>query len=170
MTLIWSLLLVVLCALWLGLVVVGLPGTWLMIITAVVFDWLLDAQLFTKASYIAMVALAALGELLEFAAGVVGSKAAGGTRGGAAGALAGGVAGAILATFLIPIPVIGSILGACGGAFAGALLMELRAGRGVAASLRSGIGAGKGRLLGTIGKVAVGAAVWLLIAVAAFWP
>lgn len=170
MTFLWALILLVLNLLWFGLTVIGLPGNWLMVISAVVIDWLVGDRIFSYWVLIAVLVLAAVGELLEFAAGVVGSRAAGGSRGGAAGALVGGIVGAILATFLIPIPVIGSILGACGGAFLGALGMELRAGRGMMASVRSGVGAGKGRFYGTVAKVAVAAAIWITIAVAAFWP
>ena len=43
-------------------------------------------------------------------------------------------------------------------------------GRTMTASLRSGAGAGAGKLAGTLSKLAVGVAIWLIIAVAAFWP
>lgn len=167
-------LLVVLNAFWLGLVVVGLPGTWLMVITTLLFAWWQGSgeavAVFALPTLIGMVVLAVVGEILEFAAGVVGSHRAGGSRGGAIGALVGGLLGGIAATFVIPIPVVGSLIGACAGAFLGALLMELKGGRGLSDSFRSGMGAGKGRLLGTVAKIGVGAAIWLVAAVGVFWP
>jgi hypothetical protein len=35
--------------------------------------------------------------------------------------------------------------------------------------MRSGMGAGVGRFWGTVAKIGIGAAMWLIITVAAFW-
>jgi len=173
----WATLLVLLNAVWLALVVIGLPGTWLMVIsTALLAWWQWDAEtstgdpMFAVWMLVAITALAFLGEILEFFAGVLGSQKAGGTRWGSIGALIGGLVGGIGATFLIPIPVIGSLMGACGGAALGALGLELARGGGITASTKSGVGAGVGRFVGTIAKLAVGGVIWLVVAVAAFWP
>lgn len=80
----------------------------------------------------------------------------------------GGVIGAIVGTFSIPVPVLGSLVGACAGACCGAWFLELRGGRDFWASLRAGVGAGAGRALGTVIKLAVGILLWLIIAIAAF--
>lgn len=169
--------LVLLNTLWLGFVVLGLPGNWLMVLsTLLVAWWQWDAAahggpaLFHLATLIAVVALAVLGEVLEFFAGVAGAKRAGGTRKGAIGALVGGIGGAIAGTLFIPIPVLGSLLGACGGAGLGACLFELSAGRRIEEATRAGVGAGRGRLMGTLYKIFVGVAIWLIVAIAAFWP
>jgi hypothetical protein len=37
-------------------------------------------------------------------------------------------------------------------------------------SVRIGVGAGVGRLLGTVYKLIVGAVIWLVAGLAAFWP
>jgi uncharacterized protein YqgC (DUF456 family) len=171
----WATGLVVLNAFWLFLVVLGLPGNWLMILSTAVFAWVVRSpdpqhQSIGNLTLISLVVLATLGEILEFVAGVFGSRQAGGTRGGAVGALVGGIVGAIIGTFIIPIPVLGSLLGACGGAFTGALSFELAGGLDMEASVRSGIGAGVGRFFGTVAKAGMGVAIWLIAAVAVFWP
>lgn len=160
--------------LWLALVVVGLPGNWLMVFTAFVAQWWYwesaaggDRQIFSVGTLIAVVALALLGELVELLAGMAGAKRAGATRRGALGALVGGLVGALAATFMIPIPVLGSLLGAVAGAGLGAGALELSGGRNLSESLRSGVGAGVGRFWGTVGKLTAGVAIWLVIAVAA---
>jgi hypothetical protein len=61
-------------------------------------------------------------------------------------------------------------VGACGGAAAGAWLLELGSGQKMDRSIRSGVGAGIGRLAGTAIKFGIGVIVWIVIAIAAFWP
>jgi hypothetical protein len=126
--------------------------------------------MFSKPVVITAFALAAAGEVLEFLSALVGSRQAGGTRRGSWGGLLGGIAGAIAGTPLIPVPVLGTVIGACAGAFLGAAAFEWLGGRGLAPSVRSGGGAAMGRLFGTAAKLAVGVALWFLIAVAAFYP
>lgn len=179
---VWAIGLVLLNAVWLALVVLGLPGTWLMVATTAIVAWwqwgppattsgpASDQGMFSLGTLITIAVLALIGEVLEFIAGVLGSKRAGGSRAGAVGALVGGLIGAVVATFAIPIPVLGSLIGACGGAFLGALGMELAYGRRMRESVQSGVGAGVGRLVGTGIKLAAGVAIWVIVAVAAFWP
>lgn len=166
----WLVLLIILNTLWLALVLVGLPGNWLIILTALLFTWWQsDAQIFSTFTLIAICVLGVAGELFEFAAGTVGSRKAGGKLAGSIGAILGGITGAVAGTFLIPVPVIGSLAGACGGAFLGACLLELNSGRKMEASLKSGAGAGAGQLTGMLIKLAVGILIWLIVAIAAFW-
>lgn len=169
MTILLAIILTVLNLVWLFLVILGLPGTWFMVIGAVALAWWQPAM-FDTWTLVAVVALAGVGELLEFFAGIIGSKKAGGTKRGAAGALIGGVAGGLLATFLIPVPVIGSLIGACVGAGIGAWGLELTGGLRMNDALKSGVGASAGRLVGTGAKLVAGAGIWLMLAVAAFWP
>lgn len=154
---------------WLFLVILGLPGNWLMVIGAVALAFW-QGSMFATWTLVAVVALAGVGELMEFLAGVLGSKKAGGTKRGAAGALVGGLVGGLLATFLIPFPVIGSLIGACVGAGVGAWGLELTGGLKMNAAMKSGVGAGVGRLVGTGVKLVAGAAIWLVLAIAAYWP
>ena len=127
-------------------------------------------KVFGSPVLVAVCALALLGELFEFLAGVLGSKTAGGSGRGAIGALVGALLGGLVGTFCIPLPILGSLIGTCGGAAVGALAMELHGRRTLGAALRSGAGAGVGRLLGTLGKLIAGSLIWVIVAVAAFWP
>jgi len=168
---VWATLLVVANSIWLFLTVLGLPGNWLMVASAVLVAWLYwGQQMIGRWTLVTLLGLAVAGELLEFVAGALGTKKAGGSRGGAFGALVGGLIGAMAGTFVIPVPVIGSLIGACGGAFCGALALELAGGRELEPAVRSGIGAGVGRFFGTVAKLVVGIGIWVVAAVAAFWP
>lgn len=169
-------MLVVLNAIWLLALVLGLPGIWLMIAGALALQWWSSATpsaggpMFTTWTLVAVVTLAVLSEVFEFLAGMWGTAAAGGTRRGSLGALLGGIAGAVFGTALIPVPIVGSLLGACLGAALGAFGFELSGGRRVNESVASGLGAGVGRFTGTLIKLVLGVAVWVIVAVAAFWP
>lgn len=178
MTYLCAALLAALNALWLVLVVLGLPGTWLMVLSTLLVAWWrwgvetagTGRPMFGVPVLVAICALALVGEAVELLAGVFGSKAAGGSRRGALGALCGAVVGGVLGTFVIPIPVLGSLLGTCGGAAIGAWGLEFSGGRSSRASLKAGLGAGVGRLVGTLAKLAAGVAIWVTVTIAAFWP
>lgn len=173
----WAALLVLVNTVWLCLNLLALPGNWLMVVTTVLLAWWQwDGgksawdQMFSIPVLVAIVALAALGEVVEFFAGVAGAQKGGATGWGSAGALLGGIIGAIAGTVLIPVPVLGSLIGACGGACLGAWGLELIGGRTMRPAIRSGVGGGMGRLTGTLLKLLLGVLIWLIVAVAAFWP
>jgi uncharacterized protein YqgC (DUF456 family) len=160
-------------------IVVGLPGAWMLIGLAVVIE-LADGlylrsegagQTFDWWLLITCVALAGVGELLEFAAGALGAKKAGSSRRGMIGALIGGVLGA-LAGVGIPIPIFGSLVGAVIGTFIGAIVGELGAPEPptVRDSIKPATGATIGRILGTLSKLPIAVAIWCALTVAAFWP
>jgi len=167
MTYLYVGLLLLINTLGLVLVLLGLPGNWLMVLATAGVAWLKwDERMFSVYTLVALTALAAAGEVIEFIAAAAGSSKAGGTWRGSTGALIGGVAGGIGGTFVIPVPVVGSILGACLGAFFGALLGELSGGRKLSPAVTVGQGAFVGRLLGTLGKLAVGLMIWTVALVA----
>lgn len=167
---IWPLLLILLNTCWLVLILPGLPGTWLMVASAVAMDWLVKGPvpMFSIWTVAVAAGLAGVGEVLEFFTGMGGAKRAGGTGRGAMGALVGGLIGA--AVLSIPIPCLGTALGACLGAAAGTVFMEMSGGMPTEASVRAGVGAGVGRFVGTMVKFCIGIAIWIVLAVAAFWP
>lgn len=161
------------------LVVFQLPGGWILLGLAFVIEicdrWYLpvdDRQTFGVWLLVTATALLALGEVIEFVAGVMGAQRAGSTRAGMWGALIGGIAGIfVFAPLVAFIPIFGALVAAVVGTFVGALLGELTArGATVQGSMRPAIGATIGRVLGTTGKVAVTIAVWLSLSFAAFWP
>jgi uncharacterized protein len=164
-------LLIVVNTLCLAMVLLRLPGIWLMVLMttlAAIITW--DEGMFSVWTLGVVFVLALISEVLEFMAGAVGTKKAGGSQGAAWAAMFGGIAGAIGGTFLIPVPVVGSLLGAILGAAGAAALAELAMGREMGAAAMSGAGAGAGTLAGAIVKLMFGVVVWLIIAVAAFVP
>ncbi|MFT5425037.1 MAG: hypothetical protein ACI89L_002844 [Phycisphaerales bacterium] len=157
---------------WLGVVVtlLTLPGTWIAVLAALLVKWWQPELLGWWAIGIAA-GLAVVGELIEFGAGAVGSKAAGGSKSGAWGALVGGLIGSVLGTVFIPIPIVGTILGAVLGAGLGAVTTE----RGVAQrtwkeSVKSGSGAAAGRAFSVIAKGAVAAVIAVVLTLAVLIP
>jgi len=180
----WIGIVVALCFAVLGigclvLVVIGLPGTWLLIGLAFVIE-VLDRHYLPGEAPVTFgwwtlgscLALALVGEALEALAGAAGTKAGGGSRRGMVGAMIGGIIGAIVFTPLIPIPVLGTLIGALIGTFLGALVAERTAEKplGGQAQLRAAGGATVGRLLGTVSKAMIAASVWVVLTAAAFWP
>jgi uncharacterized protein YqgC (DUF456 family) len=148
----------------------GMPGIWLMVLTAALIDWLQpEVFMFSRATLYVSAGLALLAEILEFMMGAAGARQAGGSKRGAALAIVGGVIGAILGTAL-PIPVLGTLIGASAGAFAGSLLGDRMAGRPVEQSVEAGRGAAIGRFFGTTAKMFIGAVVLVILTVAAFFP
>jgi uncharacterized protein YqgC (DUF456 family) len=118
----------------------GMPGIWLMVLAAVIVEWLQpEVSMFSPSTLYVSAGLALLAEILEFLMGAAGARQAGGSKRGAALAIVGGVIGAILGTAL-PIPVLGTF------------------------------GAAIGRFWGTTSKMIIGAVVLVLLTVAAFFP
>jgi len=159
------------------LVLVGLPGAWVLVGLALLLEladgWLLgapDRVTFGWGTIAGCAALALAGELVEAVAGAAGARLGGGSRRAMVGAFAGGIAGAIALTPLVPIPVLGTLLGALAGSFAGAWIGEATGeeARGRAHNLRAAAGAAAGKLGGTLGKVAFAAVAWLWLVRAAF--
>jgi uncharacterized protein YqgC (DUF456 family) len=168
---VWLTALILLNTIWLMLVIFGLPGNWLIVITTCLFAWWKwDDGIFSIYTLIFITALGVLGELIEFFAAMGGAKRAGAGWVGSIAALVGAVLGALIGTFMIPIPFFGTLLGACLGAGLFAWGLEFARGRKMKESVRYGVGAGLGRFLGTTIKFGLGILIWLVVAVAAFWP
>ena len=163
----WAVVMAIVNLVWLALTLLGLPGNWLMIVTAALVTWWVDPPLIGKGVFIAVVLLAGVGEIVEFCAGALGSRLGGGGKWASLAALIGGIAGAILGTVFIPIPVIGTILGAAIGAFAGSAGVELYAGRSRGEAFRAGRGAAIGHVTGNASKFALGCVVWVVLTAAA---
>ena len=177
MNYLWASILVLANTVWLALEVFGLPGNWLMVAGTVALAWWrwdyakpAGNQMFSMWTLGAMVVLALGAEVLEFLMGAFGAKKAGASMRGGVGAVAGGFVGGLVGTFVIPIPVIGALAGACMLACVGAWAMELAGGTKMHGAVKAGIGGGLGRLAGRIVRLAIGGLIWLVAAVAAFWP
>jgi len=145
------------------LTLLQLPGTWIMMALVPVIAWLTQGGFnsIELTAMLVMLVLAALGELVEFVAGAIGSRVTGGTRRGAALSIVTAIAGAIIGTFMITVPIIGTLIGACVGAGVGSLVGDKWAGRDWKAALTSGTGAAVGKFGGTVAKVAIAMAMWV---------
>lgn len=157
-------LLVVALLLSLALVPVGLPGLWLMLGVALLYEWL-AAPVFGVTILIVVAALAVVAEVLEFTLSARYTKKYGGSPRAGWGAILGGFAGAIVG---LPIPVIGSVIGAFVGAFAGALAFEFsRAEATRGSATRVAWGALIGRVVATAAKTGIGCAIVAILTLVA---
>ncbi|MCL2330909.1 MAG: DUF456 domain-containing protein [Phycisphaerae bacterium] len=163
--------------LWLVSVCFGAPGTWLMVLTMAVAAWVqrqpqvaLGNGAIGWGTLIVLVALAVIGEVLEFVTGATRAKKAGASSKGSWAAIGGGILGAILGTVLLPVPPIGTLVGASAGAGVAAWQVELRNGQPSDVAIRIGWSAAIGRLLGTVYKLAVGVIMWILTAIVVLYP
>ncbi len=167
------------------LVVVGLPGGWIMLCLAGVIEYC-DQYYLTGESGTTetfgwwvlgvCLGLMLLGEVIEFLAGLAGAKKGGASRRGMIGSLIGGIIGVfVFAPLFSIVPLIGTIFGALLGAllgtFAGAMVGELSAQEATMKdSLKPAFGATVGRVVGTASKLGITIAIWLVLTVFAFWP
>ena len=149
----------------LALTVLGLPGNWLMVGAAALAWWAISPESIAwlpKWSIGVLFALALVGEAIEFAAGALGVGKLGGSKRAAALAVVGSLVGALAGMFVgLPIPIVGSVIASIllggVGACAGAALGERWVGKDWDGSVRVGVAAFWGKLLGTLGKAICGA-------------
>ena len=151
-------------------VLLTLPGTWMMVLMAMLLNVTMEDNMFSWWTIGIALAIAVIGELLELVAGGAGAKAMGASKRSILASVLGGVVGAILGTFLLPIPIIGTILGSALGAGIGAVVFEFTiADRRDLKHLRGiGTGAFTGRLLATVLKAVVALVMAVMLSVAAF--
>lgn len=161
-TIVWAALTAIACL----TVLLSLPGGWIALGLAVVYDALWGFGAVGPGRLVIFAALLGLGELVEALLGSVYVARRGATRWGVVGAFAGGIAGAVLGSGVAPI--LGTLAGGFVGAFAGAVAGEFWRDRRLEPSLRIGFHATVGRLLAALVKGALAAAGAVLVAVAAF--
>jgi uncharacterized protein YqgC (DUF456 family) len=155
MPVVYYILLFLLLLTGMAITVMTLPGLWLMLASTAIYAWLTDWQYIGWKTLLTLLILAGLGEVVELAFSAGGARQSGAGRRGTWGALIGGLLGGLFLSF-IPIPVISTLVGVCLGTFLGALIGELSGGREFSHSAIVGVGAAKGRLMGTLAKVAIG--------------
>lgn len=143
------------------LLVLGLPGNW--VIFALALAWsLFSGAGFGWQFFAVFFGLAVFGELMEFAAGHYGGKRFGGTSKGSLGGIIGALA---LGIFCAPLFFgLGALLGALAGGFLGSFLFEKYHGMKSAKAAKAALGTMLGRFGGFLAKLGVGIA---LIALAA---
>lgn len=176
---IWaSLLLIVNVVAWCS-TFLSLPGNWIILAATAVFAAFVrvdDVAPIGWKMVLVVAVLAIAGEIIEMVAGAAGAAKQGASRRAMllaiVGTVIGSLVGAILGTF-IPIPLVGTVIGAIGGgalgAFGGAYLGEWWKGRAADERLAISVAAMIGRLLGTMGKLVVGAIMVVVVTIDSFF-
>ena len=156
-------ILVLVLALSLVLIALGLPGLWVMIATAVVYNLVVQPGPISWFTIVGIGILGVIAEVIEFSlAGKFARKYGGSLRAGW-GAIIGGMIGAFMG---FPVPIVGPMVGAFVGSFIGALAGELSVGTGGGKSAKVATGALIGRVAATAVKMAIGCTIasWIFFA------
>jgi uncharacterized protein YqgC (DUF456 family) len=147
------------------LIVLGLPGLWIMVATAVAYNIMVAGEPIGWFTLVAVAVLAVVAELLEFSLAGRYARKYGGSRRAGWGAIIGGIVGAMVG---FPVPIIGPVIGAFVGSFVGALAAELTGGSSAGDATRVAKGALIGRAVSTALKIGIGFAIgiWIFISAA----
>jgi len=145
------------------LIVLGLPGLWIMVATAVTYNLIVPGDPIGWFTLVAVAVLALVAELLEFTMTGRYARKYGGSRRAGWGAIIGGMIGAFVG---FPVPIVGPIIGAFVGSFCGALVAELTGGASAGDATRVAKGALIGRVMSTVLKIGIGftIGVWIFVA------
>jgi uncharacterized protein len=157
------LILAVVILLSLVLIVLGLPGLWIMVASAVTYNLIVPGEPIGWFTLVAVAILALLAELLEFTMTGSYARKYGGSRRAGWGAIIGGMIGAFVG---FPVPIVGPVIGAFIGSFCGALVAELTGGSSAGDATRVAKGALIGRVMSTVLKIGIGftIGVWIFVA------
>lgn len=147
----------------LAMIALGLPGLWVMIASAVVYNITTHTNAIGWFTLIGVAVLALIAEYIEFTLSAKYARKYGGSRRAGWGAMIGGTIGVFLG---VPVPIVGPLIGAFIGSFAGALIGELTKGTSKTDSARVATGALIGRVVATAMKMGIGCAIagWLFFA------
>lgn len=160
-----AVVLVLCCVAGILLVPLGMPGTFVILAGAVVYNLICGAMVFSLAVLALLLGLAIVGEVLEYVLGMRMATKRGASRYAAFGGIAGGIVGAFAG---VPVFLIGPVIGLFAGVFIGAFLVELAVKKDAAASLRSATGAFYGRMGAVLVKTLVGCAMVIVLWMQAF--
>ena len=132
------------------------PANWFIILILGAWSWITPEFPFTLTTFLIFVAVAFLGECIEFALQALGASKYGASSSGNWGAFAGAIFGAILgAPFFLGL---GALFGAIGGAYLGCLGVEVMNHRPFADAKKAAMGAMIGKVLGLAVKIGIGIA------------
>jgi uncharacterized protein YqgC (DUF456 family) len=148
------------------LIPLGLPGTWIMVGSAIGYDAIVGGDPIGWVTIVGTAVLAVIAEIFEFSLSARYTKKYGGSRRAGWGAIIGGIVGAIVG---VPVPIIGSVIGAFVGSFIGALVAEYTRRESTAGTAtRVATGALIGRVVAAAMKTGIGVviAAWLVAAAA----
>jgi len=145
------------------LIVLGLPGLWIMVASAVVYNLVVPGDPIGWFTLVAVGVLALVAELLEFSMTGTYARKYGGSRRAGWGAIIGSIVGAMVG---FPVPIVGPVIGAFVGSFLGALIAEFTGGSSAGDATRVAKGALIGRVVSTVLKIGIGftIGIWIFIA------
>ena len=138
------------------LIPIGLPGLWVMLGVALLYDLVEPFRSIGPWVLGTAAVIALLTEVVEFVLGGRYARKYGGSRRAGWGAIVGGLVGAVIG---FPIPILGPMIGGFIGAFVGALGAEMTVRSDTRAATRAATGAVVGRAVAVALKVAVGTAL-----------
>jgi len=145
----------------LGSIIFGLPGAWIILLLTAIIAAAGGFQKISLAVLLVLLGLALLAELLEFLLGYFGPRLRGVSRWASLGALIFSILGALLLAGLPPL--LGPLIGAFLGAFLGAFAVELWTRKKIKDAYAAGVAAMFGRLAAVISKIALGAAMIVIV-------
>ena len=139
----------------------GLPGTWIMVIAAWGYNYLVPGDPVGTWTILGTAILALIAEWLEMTLSASYTRKYGGSKRAAWGAIIGGVVGAVIG---VPVPLIGPLIGAFAGSFIGAWVFEKSRGVEGENATRVATGALIGRAAAAAMKVAIAMVmlVWIM--------
>ena len=145
------------------LIVLGLPGLWIRVASAVTYNLIVPSEPIGWFTLVGVAVLALVAELLEFTMTGRYARKYGGSRRAGWGAIIGGMIGAFVG---FPVPIVGPVIGAFVGSFCGALVAELTGGASAGDATRVAKGALIGRAMSTALKIGIGftIGVWIFVA------
>lgn len=145
------------------LVPLGLPGEFLIVIATGVFILAAGSGIISWGTFLALLVLGILAEIIEFFAGLFGAKVKGSLWSGV-GAIIGGIAGAFIgAPFGL---IVGSLVGVFAGTFFGAYLVELYISKHSDQAMTVAGAALVARLIGVAVKVTIALVMIIIVTLA----
>jgi len=147
------------------LIVLGLPGLWIMVASAVTYNLIVPGDPIGWVTLVIVGVLALVAELLDISLTGRYARRYGGSRRAGWGAIIGSIVGAMVG---FPVPIIGPVIGAFIGSFVGALIAEFTGGSSAGDATRVAKGALIGRAVSTVLKIGIGftIGIWIFIAAA----
>jgi len=147
------------------LIVLGMPGLWIMVASAVTYNLIVPGDPIGWVTLVIVGVLALVAELLDISLTGRYARRYGGSRRAGWGAIIGSIVGAMVG---FPVPIIGPVIGAFIGSFVGALIAEFTGGSSAGDATRVAKGALIGRVVSTVLKIGIGftIGIWIFIAAA----
>jgi len=149
-----AILLLVLMGLALLSTVIGLPGTLLVFLLALLYGWMTHFSVLTGRTLGILLAMAVPAELADQLLGIWAARRYGASTRGIIGSIVGGIVGGLALNGLLPI--LGGVIGAFAGAYVGSLLVERQVQGDWQAARRAAWGNFLGRAAGIMFKLVVG--------------